>query len=1754
MTGQDDVDIPETGAIFTFGKSSFADNVPSKFWLKNDLPVHLSCGGEHTAVITENGRLLMFGGNMWGQLGLGLKPAASKPVSVKALKSEKVKLVACGKDHTIVCTWRGSVYVAGSNQEGQLGLGHCNNTTSFHLLQPFCDHAPIKMLSAGCNTSAALTEDGRLFMWGDNAVGQIGLGDEGYAAEPREVDVGEAVMWVSCGYHHSAFVTVDGDLYMFGESANGRLGLQVEQLANHRVPQRVQGILGRVTQVCCGGEHTVALTEENVYTFGRGQYGQLGHGTFLFEVDLPKPLEHFCNSNIKHIACGENHTAVITNSGLLYTFGDGRHGKLGLGEENFINQFSPTLCTRFLKYSVQLVSCGGNHMLVLAAPRPPESHEVMPERGVTIAEDFLEPSYKEILLLDTLIDPNPIVPLSALSARARHREKGSSVELFGEMFQNLPRLNSGFLNASWQTSRNIPTPKTLSKDRTTPSSSPKPQSEVTLSPPLSPRSPVLSSKPSSPRSQSSNTFQYKSPTAAASPTSKSKELPSPLLSPKSITKHTTPVSPKKTAKKRLYRVAAAKKALNEESPLSPKEPCSPTRPSSHTSSKHLSEEEHPASPQTEGETVQVVLEDVEENISEKEVDFLPKMAKKKGRALRRTTKEAELLQFNERAEHNSFKASPTELLKGSLKKEVTALKGSQSLKNTPKKVTSKGKENITKQPNKIKTHEDGQVQNKSPKLSASSPKTPQSMRKTLTEAQQRLTEVKRNERRNRNVRENNINQKDMKASTFKKNLTPKKEGNKSPSLERTSPVITVTTGSEATCISVQSGSLSSVEKDAETQSETNDVKPVEEETQQVKSTPTKHSHKVKSSTGKGQSIAVNIKSPPVKKENTPVTTPVQDITKKSPSVKSTPVRVKEVKSTPVKNQSKRAESTPAKSKGKGKVVEKEVKAAQKTKRRTADKEEIPEGDGTKAKDKKKAKTKPAGEGGDHIRVKEEAQDNTSAKLNSEQTEASSLLLSQQDTPIEALYNPISSQSTQRTETVSVAGAKSPQGPAPVDKDLLVPGTPREDPPSLTEEKPRLGEILGTAAALLPVAGIAGAAMGVLGEAVTSVGSFQSDSDTISSTPFKAPGRGKQFTKQSAVMQPSFSSTLSQETSNPPEDSTKTDVQVKKDVTEDEESDDTTQSQLAEVKSEEAKNNGTDVETSQQEHEEDEKPNRDHEGEETDTEDEEKKEDEEGESGSDVEDKEEEEEGGESSEEEMSVSGEDEEEQDNETAEEDGEEETGSSSKEEDEGSEKSDVIDTEEEEEASIEEDGGGGSESEVSEAAEEEEEGSEEASERENKEEEEESEVSEDEEDESGEESGSSKIKESEEEEDGEGNDSDEDDNEEEENEVDAEEEGETEEQKDSSESEDEEKHSEEDEESEGEEEDKQDEESVENEKEEDDSEAEEDEEEEEEDEGDEDEDKREVTEDEEEDEEVEEEDKKEATEDEDEDEEEEDKKEYTEEEGEEEGEEEENKEEVTEEEEEVAGEEEESKEVTEEEEEEEEGEEAEEEEESKQVTGEEEEEEGEEAEEEEESKQVTEEEEEEEGEEAEEEEESKQVTEEEEEEEGEEAEEEEESKQVTEDREEEEGEEEEEESKEVTEEEEENTEGVTEEEEGEEEESEGEEEEKMKRKEKMLIKKANKEVTAESDEEEEEEGEEEEEEGDEEEENETKTKPKTDTRLYNQREKTKQGRTEEKKGGASEENEDEAPRMKQSAAEKKPDDPQQFWDDVLPQYLDLQ
>ncbi|XP_048835401.1 X-linked retinitis pigmentosa GTPase regulator-like [Brienomyrus brachyistius] len=441
MAGGNEDDIPGSGAIFTFGKSRFADNVPSKFWFKNDKALKMCCGDEHTALITGKGKLYMFGVNNWGQLGLGTKATVNKPTCVKALKAEKVKLAACGWSHTLVYTSHGNLYVAGGNSEGQLGLGDCKERVSFERLPFFRGREAIRMLAAGCSTSAALTGEGKLFMWGDNREGQIGQGNESRALKPREVAVGRPVTWVSCGFRHSAFVTVDGHLYTFGECDGGRLGLPPKQWDCHRVPQVVQGIPDRVTQVACGESHTIALTVTDIYSFGMGQFGQLGHGTFVFQASLPKLVDHFQKGKVRQVECGGSHTAVITDNGLLYTFGDGRHGKLGLGEETYTNQFKPTLCPRFLKYHVRSVACGGCHMLVLARPRSGLSRQVSLEED-DIMEASLGTSYSEVQEGSVTY---PTVSRS-MSARVRRRQREQSPQQFGLMVQT--HLKSSFFSTS----------------------------------------------------------------------------------------------------------------------------------------------------------------------------------------------------------------------------------------------------------------------------------------------------------------------------------------------------------------------------------------------------------------------------------------------------------------------------------------------------------------------------------------------------------------------------------------------------------------------------------------------------------------------------------------------------------------------------------------------------------------------------------------------------------------------------------------------------------------------------------------------------------------------------------------------------------------------------------------------------------------------------------------------------------------------------------------------------------------------------------------------------------------------------------------------------------------------------------------------------------------------------------------------------------------------------------------------------------
>ena len=134
--------------------------------------------------------------------------------------------------------------------------------------------------TAGAYHSAAVGEDGALFLWGEGDWGRLGTGDTATRRAPTRVPrLPAPARQVAAGRGHTGIVTDAGDLLMCGIGQDGQLGLGVD--ADRTTPTLVERALfddDAVLMVACGGAHTAALTEGGgVYTFGHGGDGRLGH-------------------------------------------------------------------------------------------------------------------------------------------------------------------------------------------------------------------------------------------------------------------------------------------------------------------------------------------------------------------------------------------------------------------------------------------------------------------------------------------------------------------------------------------------------------------------------------------------------------------------------------------------------------------------------------------------------------------------------------------------------------------------------------------------------------------------------------------------------------------------------------------------------------------------------------------------------------------------------------------------------------------------------------------------------------------------------------------------------------------------------------------------------------------------------------------------------------------------------------------------------------------------------------------------------------------------------------------------------------------------------------------------------------------------------------------------------------------------------------------------------------------------------------
>jgi hypothetical protein len=160
--------------------------------------------------------------------------------------------------------------------------------------------------------------------------GQLGLNNLLNLQEMVRVALtGLRVVQVSTGFNNTAAVTANGELYTFGLGILGQLVRP--PTANELVPQLVEGALDGqwVVSVATGHAHTVVLTASGaVFTFGQGADGRLGHGTNDWQFS-PFRVEALVGRRVIRVAAGLYHTAVLTDDGVVLTFGYNRSGQLG---------------------------------------------------------------------------------------------------------------------------------------------------------------------------------------------------------------------------------------------------------------------------------------------------------------------------------------------------------------------------------------------------------------------------------------------------------------------------------------------------------------------------------------------------------------------------------------------------------------------------------------------------------------------------------------------------------------------------------------------------------------------------------------------------------------------------------------------------------------------------------------------------------------------------------------------------------------------------------------------------------------------------------------------------------------------------------------------------------------------------------------------------------------------------------------------------------------------------------------------------------------------------------------------------------------------------------------------------------------------------------------------------------------------------------------------------------------------------------
>jgi len=277
-------------------------------------------------------------------------------------REESIVKVDAGKDHAGLLTSQGRLFLWGANGQGQLGNGNTSNQflpIEITALSPLKDLVNDRIIdfSLGADHSGAVTNSGKVFMWGANGFNEGRLGNNNSFMTTSNVPIditsqfnglnsSDKIRKIDLGGQHSSALSFSGKVYMWGKIAHGRIGhgqsgifssnvfkpLLINTIQNS--PLNSLPIWEKVVQVSLGSEHSSALTNlGRVLFWGRGHVGQLGQNIIRDEsipVDITSRFSGLTTGEIvSSLSLGREHSVALTNYGKVFTWGGGAGGRLG---------------------------------------------------------------------------------------------------------------------------------------------------------------------------------------------------------------------------------------------------------------------------------------------------------------------------------------------------------------------------------------------------------------------------------------------------------------------------------------------------------------------------------------------------------------------------------------------------------------------------------------------------------------------------------------------------------------------------------------------------------------------------------------------------------------------------------------------------------------------------------------------------------------------------------------------------------------------------------------------------------------------------------------------------------------------------------------------------------------------------------------------------------------------------------------------------------------------------------------------------------------------------------------------------------------------------------------------------------------------------------------------------------------------------------------------------------------------------------